>query len=79
MNAAVARQARTAPLGPVSRADLEQKFRELQGEIEEGKATATSYALAVGAVVVVSIALGAFLLGRRKGKRRTTVVEVRRI
>jgi hypothetical protein len=80
MSAAVARPARPdRPLGPVSRRDLESKLRELQGEVEEGTKTVASYAIAVGAVVVVGIALGAFLLGRRKGKRRTTVVEVRRV
>ena len=81
MSAAVAKHARpTRPsLGPISRGDLEAKFRELQGGIDEGKSTAASYAIAVGAVVVAGIAVGAFLLGRRKGKKRTTVVEVRRI
>jgi hypothetical protein len=64
---------------PITRGDLESKLRELQGGVEEGKQTAVSYALAVGAVVVVGITLGAFLFGRRKGKKRTTVVEVRRI
>jgi hypothetical protein len=65
--------------GPVTRADIESKLRELQGEVEEGKQTAMSYALAVGAVIVVGITLSAFLFGRRRGKKRTTIVEVRRI
>ena len=73
MSAAVAHR------GPVTRSDLETKFRELQGEIDESKQTAASYAIAVGAVAVVGVALVAYVLGRRKVKKRSTVVEVRRI
>jgi hypothetical protein len=80
MSAAVAKHTRSAGhLHPVTRSDLESKMRELQGGIEEGKATAASYAIAVGVVVVVGVAVGAFLLGRRKGRKRTTIVEVRRL
>ena len=65
--------------GPVTRSDLESKFRELQGEIDESKQTAASYAVAAGAVVVVTVAVLAYVIGRRKGRKRSTVVEVRRI
>jgi hypothetical protein len=59
--------------------DLEAKFRELQSEVEVVEDEARNYALvaAVGAVVVV-VAV-AFLLGRRKGRKRGTVVEIRRL
>jgi hypothetical protein len=33
----------------------------------------------VGAIVAVGVIAVAFMLGRRKGKKRMTVVEVRRI
>jgi hypothetical protein len=59
--------------------DLESKFRELQGNVETVGDEAKSYALIAGAVVVVAIVSVAYFLGRRKGKRRTTVVEVRRL
>ena len=64
---------------PISRGDLEAKFRELQGDVEETAHSATSTLVTVGAVVLVGVVAVAFLLGRRKGRRRTTVVEVRRI
>jgi len=54
-------------------------MRELQGEVDETRESATSTLLTVGAVVVVAVVAMAFLFGRRKGKKRTTVVEVRRI
>ena len=64
---------------PIRRDDLEAKMRELQGEVDETRESATSTLLTVGAVVVVAVVAMAFLFGRRKGKKRTTVVEVRRI
>ena len=67
------------PARPVTRADLESKLRELQGEVDETKDSALSTAITVGAIVAVGVIAVAFLLGRRKGKRRTTIVEVRRI
>lgn len=63
----------------ITRDDLEAKFRSVQGEVEEQKASAVSTAVTVGAVVLVGVVTVAFLLGRRRGKKRTTVVEVRRI
>jgi excinuclease UvrABC helicase subunit UvrB len=68
-----------AGAAPIRRTDLESKLRELQGEVDETRQSATSTLLTVGAVVAVSVVAVAFLLGRRKGKKRTTVVEVRRI
>lgn len=68
-----------AQLQPIRRSDLEAKMRELQGGVTETRETATHTLLTVGAVVVVGVLAVAFLLGRRKGRKRTTVVEVRRI
>lgn len=64
---------------PIERDDLEAKLRELQGEVNETKESATSMLLTVGAVAAVGVIAIAFLVGRRKGKKRTTVVEVRRL
>ncbi len=64
---------------PIRRDDLEAKMRELHGEVTETRESATSTLVTVGAVVVVGVIAVAFLLGRRRGKKRTTVVEVRRL
>jgi hypothetical protein len=64
---------------PIHRRDLEAKMRELQGEVTETRQAATNTLLTVGVVLAVGVVAVAFLLGRRKGKKRTTVVEVRRI
>jgi hypothetical protein len=63
----------------IGRDDLERKMRELQVDVEKVGASAKSYALAVGAVAAITIVGVAYLLGRRRGKKRSTVVEIRRI
>ncbi len=65
--------------GNVTRADIEAKFREIQGDIEETAESAKGMAVAIGVAVAVVIVLGVFLLGRRKGRKKTTMIEVRRL
>jgi hypothetical protein len=64
---------------PIRRSDLEAKMRELQGEVTGTREAAANTLVTVGAVVLVGVIAVAFLLGRRKGKKRMTIVEVRRI
>jgi hypothetical protein len=63
----------------ITRDQLEAKFRELTGGVTEEVDEIRSQAMAIGlAVVVASVAI-VYLLGRRRGRRRSTIVEVRRI
>ncbi|MDP1820000.1 MAG: hypothetical protein Q8K58_08945 [Acidimicrobiales bacterium] len=64
---------------PIDRGDLEAKLRELQGGVSDTRESVLATAVTVGAIVAVGVVAIAFLVGRRRGKRRTTVVEVRRI
>jgi hypothetical protein len=63
----------------VTRGDIEAKLREIRGvtdtttEAVQGAAKPVLIILGVGVVVL------AFLLGRRRGRKRSTIVEVRRI
>jgi len=63
----------------ITRDDIERKFRELSGGVESAQETAKSYAIVAGAVAAVAVVGIAYLLGRRRGRRRSTVVEIRRI
>lgn len=63
----------------VTRDDIERKLREIGGEAGEVAEAGRNYALVTAAVVAVAVVAAAFLLGRRRGKKRTTVVEVRRV
>ena len=67
------------PPGLISRDDIEAKFRELQGEVEVIGEEAKGYAIAIAIAVGVGIVAIAFVLGRRRGRRNRTIVEVRRI
>jgi len=65
--------------GEVSRDDIESKLRELRGEVDAvGESSRKVAGVVVVAVVVVVIAV-TYLLGKRKGRKKTTVVEVRRV
>ncbi len=69
----------TSSNGKITPEDLEAKFRELQEEGDEAADTAKSYVLAGAAAVGVVIFFIAFTAGRRRGKKKSTVVEIRRI
>ena len=63
----------------VSRDDLEAKFRSLQGDVQ-GKMEDRKQTLVVGAAVGgLLLVLLVFLIGRRSGKKKTTLVEIRRV
>lgn len=63
----------------ITRADLEAKLTEINAELSDtGEAIKpTAKAIGIGALVLILIL--AFLLGRRKGQKRSTIVEVRRL
>ena len=63
----------------IGRSDLEAKFRELRGGVDDTAQSVKGYALAAGAVIVVGVVALAFVLGRRRGTKRSTIVEVRRL
>lgn len=63
----------------VTRDDIEAKLREMAGEVDD-RVEAARPALLTGAVVGVSVLVVlAYLLGRRRGRRRSAVVEIRRL
>jgi hypothetical protein len=67
------------PSPPITRADLESKFRELEGDVTEQVESARSTAITAGVIAAVLLLVLAFLLGTRKGRKRSTVVEIRRV
>ena len=68
-----------APSDRITRADLEDKFRELEGDAREQVESARSTLITAGVVAALLLLLLAFFLGTRKGRKRSTVVEIRRV
>jgi len=63
----------------ITRDDIEAKLREIQGTTEAGADAARGAGIAglvAGGVVLTVVA---YLLGRRRGRKRRTVLEIRRI
>jgi hypothetical protein len=69
----------TAPDGKITKGDIESKLRELQGEVSERAEATRVPALAVAVGVVFVAIAAAYVFGRRKGRRRQTVLEIRRL
>ena len=67
------------PDQPISRDEIEAKMREITGEVGGEVESAKNVAIAAGVAVVVVVIVVVFLLGRRRGRRSTTIVEVRRL
>ena len=67
------------PPDRISRDDLESKFRELEGDVHGQVESARSTVVTAGVIAAVLLLLLAFLLGTRKGRKRSTVVEIRRV
>jgi hypothetical protein len=70
----------TIPAGrPITKADIERKLAEIGGEVDDQVASTKHLAMTAGAVAVAFVLAATFLLGRRRGKRLTTIVEIRRV
>lgn len=63
----------------ITKDDIKAKLAEIQGDATTTVEGAKSQLLAVAAGVGVALVVVAFFLGRRGGKRRSTVIEVRRV
>ncbi|MHB8593090.1 MAG: hypothetical protein ACYDB3_01980 [Acidimicrobiales bacterium] len=63
----------------ITRDDLESKLRQISGDLDD-QVEAARPKLLVGAVAgMVLVAVVAYFSGRRRGRRRSAVVEIRRV
>jgi hypothetical protein len=63
----------------ITKEDIEAKLRDIRGDVGERTEAVKVPALAVAVGAAVLAVAAAYFLGRRKGKRRQTVLEIRRI
>ena len=65
--------------GRITRADIEAKLKAIRDDIEPVGEQARGGLMAAAPVVVAVIVIGAYLLGKRSGKKRRAVIEIRRL
>jgi|RhiMethySRZTD1v2_1073278.scaffolds.fasta_scaffold186138_1 hypothetical protein len=69
----------SGPDGRITRADIESKLRQLQGDVETGVESGRE----IGKIAAIGGAvLGVFIiyfLGRRHGRKKRTIVEIKRV
>lgn len=63
----------------ITRDDIEASFRALEPDAQELKEKGQNYAVAGGVALAVILILLAFMMGKSRGTKKSTVVEIRRI
>jgi hypothetical protein len=59
--------------------DIEAKLREVAGDVDSGVESVKPKLITAGVAAAVVALLVAYLLGRRGGRHRSAVVEIRRL
>jgi tetrahydromethanopterin S-methyltransferase subunit G len=63
----------------VTRDDIEAKLREIQTDVTERVESKRATILTGAGIGLLLLLVIVYLLGRRTGKRKTTIVEIRRV
>jgi hypothetical protein len=63
----------------ITPADIEAKFRDIQGQVDVVAEDSKKKLAVVGLAVSVLIVLAVYLMGRKAGKRTSSVLEIRRL
>jgi hypothetical protein len=63
----------------ISRDDLERKLRAFQGDIKGAVDNQRNNLMVAAGVLGLVLVIVFYLLGRRSGKKKSTVVEIRRV
>ena len=65
--------------GRITRTDIEAKLRAIRDDIEPVGDQAKGGLMAAAPVVAAVLIIGAYILGKRSGKKRRAVIEIRRL
>ena len=63
----------------ITRDDLQAAFADVLGEGRQSARNSAPQALVVGGGIALLVVVIAYLLGRRGGRKRTAILEVRRL
>lgn len=69
----------TAEAPRITREDIETKLRQLKGDAEEVTNAQKTNGIVIAAVGGVLLVALAYFLGRRKGRKKSAFVEIRRL
>ena len=64
---------------PIRRDDLEDRLRSLHGDLDSVKESTLGAGIAAGAFLVFLFVVLAFLLGKRRGKKKYAFIEIKRV
>lgn len=64
---------------PITRDDIEAKLRQIQHGAEAGAEAARGAGFAGGILATVLLVLVAYWFGKRRGRKKRTIVEIMRI
>ena len=67
------------PAHKITKADLEAKFAQLQSGATHTVADAKQKLMAAAAIGGIVVVVLSFLLGRRNGRRKNAIIEIRRV
>ncbi|MEW6154643.1 MAG: hypothetical protein AB1673_11735 [Actinomycetota bacterium] len=62
----------------ITRQDIEAKLRQVRGEVDTAGEAATKAGTMGAAVAGVVLIVAVYLIGKRRGRRSSTVVEIKR-
>jgi hypothetical protein len=69
----------TPPDKKITRADLDAGFATVKREVDRQIDDIRGIVIGAGIAVVVVLVVGTFFLGRRRGRKLATIIEVRRV
>lgn len=69
----------TNPQQRITISQIEGKLRDVAAPVESGVNDAKTFAPVVAVALGAALVVAAYLFGRRRGKRHTPVIEIRRI
>jgi hypothetical protein len=69
----------TAEAPRITRDEIETKIRHLKGEAEDIAAVPKANGIVIGAIAGVVVLALVYFLGRRRGRKRSAFVEIRRL
>jgi hypothetical protein len=68
-----------ASTAKITRGDLEAKLREVSGDVDDTVETVKPKLVGGAVAALLLTVIAAYLLGRRRGRKRSAIVEIRRV